>query len=149
MPSKAWDEITYPFLNFNGCTVEVQEWISNFIPHYNGCDYLSMLGLKLNHVSKRGPWNCTPEINDPRDQSRSDTFVSDDRCLIDVHPMAFATVEPLYNTVYYNTILLTVCQIAGYGLDCGITKRKHSNSYTDFSVYLGGKMLFYVCLFHH
>ena len=22
--------------------------------HYNGCDYLSMLGLKLNHVSKRG-----------------------------------------------------------------------------------------------
>ena len=22
---------------------------------YNGCDYLSMLGLKLNHVSKRGP----------------------------------------------------------------------------------------------
>ena len=29
-PSKVWDEITYPFLNFNGCTVEVQEWISNF-----------------------------------------------------------------------------------------------------------------------
>ena len=24
-------------------------------PVYNGCDYLSMLGLKLNHVSKRGP----------------------------------------------------------------------------------------------
>ena len=23
---------------------------------YNGCNYLSMLGLKLNHVSKRGPW---------------------------------------------------------------------------------------------
>ena len=23
MPSKMWDEITYPFLNFNGCTVEV------------------------------------------------------------------------------------------------------------------------------
>ena len=22
-PSKLWDEITYPFLNFNGCTVEV------------------------------------------------------------------------------------------------------------------------------
>ena len=21
--SKVWDEITYPFLNFNGCTVEV------------------------------------------------------------------------------------------------------------------------------
>ena len=25
---------------------------------YNGCDYLSMLGLKLNHVSKRGPGVC-------------------------------------------------------------------------------------------
>ena len=23
MHSKVWDEITYPFLNFNGCTVEV------------------------------------------------------------------------------------------------------------------------------
>ena len=23
-----------PFLNFNGCTLEVQEWISNFIPHF-------------------------------------------------------------------------------------------------------------------
>ena len=35
--------------------------MSNFIPHYNGCNYLSMLGLKLNHVSKRGysyPTHC-------------------------------------------------------------------------------------------
>ena len=23
MPGKVWDEITYPFLNFNGATVEV------------------------------------------------------------------------------------------------------------------------------
>ena len=23
---------------------------------YNGCNYLSMLGLKVNHVSKRGHW---------------------------------------------------------------------------------------------
>ena len=23
LPSKVWDEITYPFLNFNSCTVEV------------------------------------------------------------------------------------------------------------------------------
>ena len=34
MPSKAWDEITYPFPNFNGGTVEVWEWICNFIPHF-------------------------------------------------------------------------------------------------------------------
>ena len=30
---KVWDEIFYPFSNFNSCTVEVWEWISNFIPH--------------------------------------------------------------------------------------------------------------------
>ena len=28
------DEITYPFLNFNGATVEVWEWISNFTPRH-------------------------------------------------------------------------------------------------------------------
>ena len=33
MPAKVWDEITYPCLNFNGCAVEVCEWIVNFIPH--------------------------------------------------------------------------------------------------------------------
>ena len=34
MPGKVWDEITYPFLNFNGCTDEVKECISNFILHF-------------------------------------------------------------------------------------------------------------------
>ena len=29
-----WDEITYSFPNFNGATVEVWEWISDFIPHF-------------------------------------------------------------------------------------------------------------------
>ena len=31
---KMWDEIIYPFLNFNNCTVEVWEWISNFNLHF-------------------------------------------------------------------------------------------------------------------
>ena len=30
---KVWDEITYPFQNINGYTVEVLEWISHFIVH--------------------------------------------------------------------------------------------------------------------
>ena len=30
--------------------------------HYNGCNYLSMLGLKLNHVSKRGHWCNKPSV---------------------------------------------------------------------------------------
>ena len=48
---KVWDEITYSFLNFNGGTFEVK-----FYPTlYWACDYLSMLGLKLIHVSKSGP----------------------------------------------------------------------------------------------
>ena len=37
MHYKVWDDITYPFPNFNGCTVEVWERISNFIPHLTGC----------------------------------------------------------------------------------------------------------------
>ena len=34
MPRKLWDEIINPFPNFNGCTIEVWEWINNFIPHF-------------------------------------------------------------------------------------------------------------------
>ena len=34
LPGKVWDEITYPFLSFDGATVEVLEWISNFTPHF-------------------------------------------------------------------------------------------------------------------
>ena len=33
---KMWGEITYPLPNFNGATVEVWEWISNFTPHFTG-----------------------------------------------------------------------------------------------------------------
>ena len=31
MPSKVWYEINHSFLNFNGCTDEVWEWISDVI----------------------------------------------------------------------------------------------------------------------
>ena len=34
MPSKVWDKITYSFPYFNGTTVEVWEWISNFMPRF-------------------------------------------------------------------------------------------------------------------
>ena len=34
--NNVWDEMTYPFWNFYDCTVEVWEWISNFIPHFTG-----------------------------------------------------------------------------------------------------------------
>ena len=51
MPIKMWNKITYPFPNFHGATVEVWE----FDPHIIRYNYLSMLELKLNHVSKRDP----------------------------------------------------------------------------------------------
>ena len=31
---KVWDEIIYPFPNFNGATVEVWELMNNFIPYF-------------------------------------------------------------------------------------------------------------------
>ena len=34
MPSKLWNEITYPFPNFPFHSVEVWEWISKFIPNF-------------------------------------------------------------------------------------------------------------------
>ena len=33
---KVWDEITYPFPNFNGVTIEVWDWICYFISHFSG-----------------------------------------------------------------------------------------------------------------
>ena len=33
IPSNAWDEIAYPFSDFNYATAEVWWWISNFILH--------------------------------------------------------------------------------------------------------------------
>ena len=49
-----WDEIIYLFLNFNGATVEVKEWISNFIPHFI-MGVITYPCLKLIHVSKSSP----------------------------------------------------------------------------------------------
>ena len=54
-----WDEITYPFPNFNGATVEVWEWDKQFHPtFYNGCNYVAMVGLKLSYVSLKGVPVC-------------------------------------------------------------------------------------------
>ena len=59
MASKLWNEITYPFSNFSGCTIDIWEWKSNFIPHFTlyRCNYLPLLGLKLHDISKRIPWS--------------------------------------------------------------------------------------------
>ena len=41
------NKITYPFPNFNGCTVEVWEWISNFTPNLAGIDLLILVGITM------------------------------------------------------------------------------------------------------
>ena len=49
--SVKWNCLSIP--NFNGCTVEVREWISNFHPKlYHGWNYLFMVEIKLIHVGK-------------------------------------------------------------------------------------------------
>ena len=47
---KVWDEIIYSFPTFNGCTVEVWDGISYFIPHF------TVVGLSLINMCKSGPW---------------------------------------------------------------------------------------------
>ena len=50
---KVWAEITYPFPNFNRhWGLGMDKWFHS--THYNGCNYLFMLGYKLTHVRKRG-----------------------------------------------------------------------------------------------
>ena len=34
VPGKVWDEIADSFPSFSGCTVEVWEWVSNFLSHF-------------------------------------------------------------------------------------------------------------------
>ena len=55
-----WDEITYPFPNFNCCTVDVWEWTRNFVPHltYNGCT-LQWRHNGRDGVSNHHPHDCS------------------------------------------------------------------------------------------
>ena len=56
MSSNMWDEITHPFPYFNGTSIEIWEWKSNFISHFIMDSIIySYLGVKLTDVSKMGP----------------------------------------------------------------------------------------------
>ena len=54
--------ITIPFPNFNGYSIYFWEWMLNFSP----CNFLSKSGLKLIHVSEKGPWSIPWSGNDWR-----------------------------------------------------------------------------------
>ena len=64
MSSKVWDEITYPFPNFNGVNVEVWEWIFNFITTFvMAIITYPCWGLRLIHFSKRPPWTSWERLS--------------------------------------------------------------------------------------
>ena len=61
MLSNVWDKATYPFPNVNGATSIIAPLKfgngRKFHPTlYNGWNYLSMLALKWERFSERGPW---------------------------------------------------------------------------------------------
>ena len=65
-----WYKITYPFPNFNGAAFKVLEWVNNFIPPFTGhvITFLSILGLKLNHVIVKEAFvGKTHNIDDQQD----------------------------------------------------------------------------------
>ena len=62
---KVWDEIAWPFPNFNGAAVEVWEWISDFIPDFImdvityptcNCKYASEASMSKDAL-KMHPWH--------------------------------------------------------------------------------------------
>ena len=50
---KVWDQITYPFQNFNGAADRYSHPTL-----YLACDYLLKLWLNLNHIDKSGHSSC-------------------------------------------------------------------------------------------
>ena len=61
LPCKVWNEITYLLKIFNGCfTVDVWEWISNFIQDFITCIITYSLWIKVNAcLSKGSLWMST------------------------------------------------------------------------------------------
>ena len=97
-----WDEITYPIQNFNGVTVEVWECISNIIPHFTS-HHLSMLWLKLNHVSKRGHWRRfygTHRSSWPPQMYGCRLARHYDDVIMDVMASQITSLTIVYSTVY-------------------------------------------------
>ena len=59
---RVWDEITYPFTNFNGTAVEVWGWISYFVPHFTRHVITYHVGIKVNKVASgyKDQWTLLP-----------------------------------------------------------------------------------------
>ena len=86
MPSNVRDEITYPFPNFNGCTIEVWKWISNFIQHFimgiitykvGPVHYISSQPLCNQHVGWLEKLQPIAKVLKPHNDSNSNPSVPD------------------------------------------------------------------------
>ena len=55
MPGKVWHDVTYPFKTATVAPLKFEK-DKEFHPQFiSACNYLNMLGLKLNHIIKSGP----------------------------------------------------------------------------------------------
>ena len=77
LPIHTWTSLVAP--------LNLMNWINYFIPHYNGCNSLSMLGLTLIHASKGAA---------DRRFALSHSFMMSNRLLYNIHiySLTFATV---------------------------------------------------------
>ena len=120
-----WDEITYPFPILNGATVEVWQWISNFLPRFiTDVIFLSMQELKLIHidVSKRGSSNFLPyfmELHLLYAKSMTHNYTHVKYFYTNKHQYMFIqvllykiTITSIYNaTIYCKTIQIKIMYI--------------------------------------
>ena len=49
-----WDEMIYPFTNFNSASTEVLEWMNNFTPHIT-MHVINNAGIKVNPYAQKWP----------------------------------------------------------------------------------------------
>ena len=70
------DEITCPFPNFNGATVEVLKWIRNFIPHFTGHGItLYVFSIEKKTIAKALFIYCQPELSCYKDLAVITMFI--------------------------------------------------------------------------
>ena len=62
---KVWDELIYPFLNFNAETVEVWEWITIWFHTLLGMQLLIHDWIKVKPYWQKGPWNSSTMMLGP------------------------------------------------------------------------------------
>ena len=114
---------------FNDCTMEVWEWINNFSTFYNGCDYLSLLELKLIHFIKGAPSLNVLTCQDPRYRSIIPTAITG-------HLLLICTLAAIIGQL--------VCVMCGGETLCSMAARYYK--LTQLTCFSGSNPKCYVCI---